>query len=161
MSEARALIATERCRKLVAQPESQGLKPRPGLEPLDVAVKFNRPAAHTRSAFQVMVQMKLSMDGSGNPPFTNAAGLVAEGKTEAECLEVFYNWMADETAVLRFVEVVKAAELDALASQAQAETKAAQEVITTKTREVTHTWFEKKFDHIGRKLGLIDKKVQS
>ena len=159
MSDARAMQATERCRDLVANPQRMGLKPRAGLEPLDVVVKFNRPAAHTRSAFQVVVQMKLSLDGSGNPPFTDAKALVAEGRTEAEALEMFFNWMADEDAVMRFVEVVKASQLDALAKQALDAKAAEDRRINQQTKERTHEWLAKKFDALGRAAGVIKPKV--
>lgn len=160
MSDARALQATERARSLVAEPQKMGLKPRPGLEPLDVVVKFNRPAAHTKSAFQVLVQMKLSLDGSGNPPFTDAKALVAEGRTEAEALEMFFNWMADEDAVARFVEVVKAAELDVLAKQALDAKATEQREHNQQVKERTDEWLAKKFDALGRAAGVIPDKVQ-
>lgn len=160
MSDARALAATERCRTLVAEPEKMGLKPRPGLEPLDVVVKFNRPASHTKSAFQVVVQMKLSLDGSGKPPFTDAAGLVAEGRTEAEALEMFFNWMADEDAVTRFVEVVNGHRLDKLAQEAL-DAKAAESArVAGVARDNNQAWVERKLDTLGRKMGLVKPKVQ-
>jgi hypothetical protein len=169
MSDARALAATARCRELVAHPERVGLEPRPGLEPLDVVVQFNRLGAHTHSAFKVVVQMKLAMggeDSTGNPvgPFRDVAGLVAQGKTEAEALEMFFNWMADENAVATFREVVKAhdsQQLDALAQAELAARRATDATVAAKAREVTSTWFEKKFDYVGRQLGIIPSKVQS
>ena len=161
MSDARALVATERCRDLVARPERMGLERREGLEPLDVMVKFNRPAAHTRSAFQVIVHMKLSLDGSGNPPFTDAAGLVAEGRTEAECLEHFFNWMADENAVATFREVVKAHELDALAKDALAKQSVEANRVAARAADNNRNWAERKLDAIGRELGIVKPKVQA
>lgn len=155
--------ATERARSLVADPVRMGLKPRAGLEPLDVAAKFNRAAAHTRSAFQMHVTMRLSLDGSGNPPFTTATALVAEGKTKAELLEMFYNWMADDEAVMRFVAEVKAHEakqLDALA-QAELDKKRAQEAkVARGAKAMNQAWLDRKLDDVGRKLGLVKARIQ-
>lgn len=164
MSDARALAATEKCRDLVADPSKMGLSPRPGLEPLDVSVKFNRAASHTSSAFQIHVNMKLSLDGSGAPPFTDATALVAQGRTEAEALEVFFNWMADDGAVARFVEVVKGHEaqrLDALAQAAIAETKAEESRVASRARENNQGFLERKLDSLGRKFGFVKGKVQT
>lgn len=162
MSDAEATRATEQCRELVADPTRMGLTPRHGLEPLDVTCRFNRAASHTSAAYQIHVSMKLSLDGSGNPPFTEATALVAQGRTRAECLEVFYNWMADETAVARFVEVVKAHEarnLDVLAQAALSERAAEESRVAQQSKERTREWFDKKFDYVGRKLGVIKPKL--
>jgi len=158
MSEAIALQATEQARDLVANPHQWGIKKREGLEPLDVVVKFNRAASHTRSAFQVVVSMKLSWDNGGS--WSEHAGLVAEGKTKGEALECFYNWMADDDAVATFHEVVRTAELDALAKQAQAEAAAESRDAASRAKGFNQTWLDRKLHEVGKKLGLKKDKVQ-
>lgn len=170
MSDARALAATARCRDLIDKanrkhPEAIGLgiHSRPGLEPLDVVVKFNRVAAHTPAAFQVVVSMKLSLDGSGNPPFTDASGLVGQGKTEAEALEQFFNWMADENAVTAFYEVVKQHEkqqLDVLAQAELAKKKTESDAAAKRSENFHQKWADRKWDQLSRQYGLKDKKIQ-
>jgi hypothetical protein len=171
MSEARAMAATARCRELVdkantrhAEAIAMGIKPRQGLEPLDVTVKFNRAGGNTVKAFQVVVQMKLSLDGSGQPPFTDAAGLVGQGKTEAEALEQFFNWMADDDAVTVFRETVlahQAQQLDVLAQAELAKKRAQESKIARGAEALQQNWAERKFDQLARKMGLKDKKIQA
>jgi hypothetical protein len=162
MSDAIALQATEQCRDLVADPRKWGLEPRPGLEPLDVSVRFNRVAAHTKSAFQVLVHMKITLDEGQT--YRDEWALVGEGKTKGEALEMFYNWLADDNAMTVFHEVIKAhdaKQLDALAEKAIAETRAADAERIQRTRENQHEWLAKKFDHMGREAGLVKGKIQT
>lgn len=161
MSDAEALSATEQARALVADPRPWGIEPRPGLEPLDVHVKFNRAAAHTKSAYQVIVRMKLTLD-EGQTHRTEAA-LVGEGRTKGEALEMFYAWMADENALLIFREVVKAhdaKQVDALAQAELDKQKTQRDAQAVGAKERLHEWFEKKFDFMGRKAGVIPDKIQ-
>lgn len=160
MTEARALAATERCRELVANPRQWGLEPRPGLEPLDVVVKLNNEHRRSTAKYQVIARMKLSLDGSGVPPFTEAAALVAQGHTEAEALEMFYNWLADDKAVSVFVESVKAHQLDALAKEALADKAKAEAAQTAKAKDFQQTWVERTTDKLGRKFGFIKPRIQ-
>lgn len=167
MSDARAIAATERCRDLVANPEKVGLPRRGGLEPRDVLVKFNRAAAHTSSAFQIHVTMKLALGGeeNGTPigPFVTETALVAEGRTEAEALEMFFNWMMDENAVATFREVVmahQAAQVDVLAEAELAKQRELEREQAKRSKEATHTWLEKKFHALGKAAGVIKDKVQ-
>jgi hypothetical protein len=163
MSDARALQATERCRDLVATPERHGLRRRDGLEPLDVRCIYEHKQRKTTGAFRIIVTMKLSLDGSGVPPFTDATALVAEGHSETRALEQFYNWMADEHAVSRFVESVKAHqahELDVLAQAEVARAKALTDKQARSAEAYQQNWAERKLDQIARKMGIKDKKVQ-
>lgn len=162
MSDADALAATEQARSLVANPRPWGIPPRAGLEPLDVSVKFNRAAKNTNSAFQVVVQMKITLDNGAT--WRTESALVGQGRTKGEALEMFYNWMADENAMTMFHDVVRAADtakVDVLA-QAELAKKRAEDIDKNKrTNEATTTWLEKKFDWMGRKAGVIEKKIQT
>lgn len=160
MSEARALQATEKVRDLVANPGRWGLQPRAGLEPLDVQVIYEHKQRKTTGAFRIIATMHLSLDGSGQPPFTRATALVAQGHTEAEALEVFYNWMADDKAVMLFTESVKAHNLDVLAKQALEDKKADEAAAVERARSLDAKWVERKTDQLARKFGIKDKKVQ-
>lgn len=161
MSDARALAATERVRDLVANPGPWGLKPRPGLEPLDVVVKYNHEHRRSTAKYQIIAHMKLSLDGSGNPPFTDATALVAQGHTEAAALEMFYNWMADDKAVMQFAESVKAHQLDVLAKQALEEKKKAEAEAVQRAKDFDGAWVERKTDQLMRKFGRKDRKIQT
>lgn len=161
MSEAIALQATEQCRELIANPAKWDLDPMPGLEPLDVSVKFNRPAAHTSSAFQVIIRMRITLDNGKT--WRDEQALVSEGKTKGECLEGFYNRMADPSFLLQFHAVVKAHDakhLDALAQRA-ADAKAAESRDTAaRAKEFNRKWADRALDNLGRKLGFVKPKVQ-
>ena len=159
VTDAIALQATEQCRDLVARPQKWGIEPRPGLEPLDVVVKFNRAAAHTRSAYQCIITMKLTLDDGKT--WRTESGLVAEGKTKGECLEMFYNWMGDPNAVFAFTEVVKAHELDALAKKALDDAQCEQTRVNGRAADNNRGWAERKLDQLGRKFGLVKPKVQA
>lgn len=162
MSDAIALQATEQARDLVARPEQWGVVRRPGLEPLDVVVKFNRPAAHTSSAYQVIVQMKISLDDGKT--WRLEAALVGQGKTKGEALETFYNWMADEKAMATFHAVVRAsdgAKLDALAQAEMDKAAAHQRHVNAVAKSNTNSWAERKLDQLGRKFGFVKPKVQT
>ena len=162
MSDAAALQATEQARELVANPERMGLERRKGLEPRDVLVKFNRAAAHTSSAFQAHVQMRITLDDGAT--WRDERALVAEGKTKAECLEVFYNWMADPHAMATFHEVVRqsdAAKLDALAQAELSKAAAEQGRVNGVAKDNNRNWAERKLDALGRKFGFVKGKVQA
>jgi len=163
MSDARAMQATEKCRDLVANPSKMGLKRRDGLEPLDVRCVYDHKQRKTTGAFRIIVRMKLSLDGSGVPPFTDATALVAQGHSETQALEMFFNWMADEHAVAAFIESVKsqqAHELDVLAQAEVAKAKAAADTQASRAEAFHQNWAERKLDHLARTMGIKDKKVQ-
>lgn len=161
MSDAVALQATEQCRDLVAKPEQWGLKKRAGLEPLDVSVKFNRLGHNTKQAFQVIVQMKITLDEGVT--WRDEAALVGQGRTKGEALEMFYNWLADDNAMATFHAVVKAHEakkLDALAEAELAKQAAASKDQAGRAKEFNRKWVDRKLDDLGRTFGFVKRKVQ-
>jgi hypothetical protein len=161
MSDAIAMQMTEQCRELVANPRQWGLEPIQGLEPLDVSVKFNRAAAHTAAAFQVVVQMKITTD-EGQTWRTERA-LVSQGKTKSQALEGFYNRMADPGFLFEFREVVRtheAGQLDVLAKEAL-DARKAEDAAVSRAKDFDRNWVERKTDQLARKFGLKDKKVQA
>jgi hypothetical protein len=163
MSEAIALEATERIRDLIAKPEAWGLTREDvaGIEPLDVACKFNRAASHTSSAFQVHATFAVSLDNGAT--YRRMTALVAEGKTKAQCLEVLYNWLADPHRLAMAREVLGAydkSQLDVLAQAEMAKAKALTDKQARGAEAMQQNWAERKLDQLARKMGIKDKKVQ-
>jgi hypothetical protein len=84
---------------------------------------------------------------------------VAQGRTETEALEMFFNWLADENAVAMFRAVVQQHALDVLAQAEETKRRESEREQAKRTKEATHNWLERKFDAMGRAAGVIKPKV--